>query len=298
MLGHTAVVPEFDAGYLRHVRARHKRIGMACILAWLVAAPAAAQTAPTRAMFELAVLSEAASVVPARPCDEEEDEEARPELQIPRAQRAELISRQRSLPESTLASGVVRRRRVALVRVATGVADPNDAFAYALYAVALRSDGEGPWVQDAHTKIELGTAAYFYGRELGESELKIFRLRDLDDDGEVELQIVLETNTQVQCGTGYCSVRRTVLLDTRDEGLPVVANVTTRMACQAAVLDQYRGTVIFRDTNADGHRDLVVRRRVCVYSEELQDRRCAHAVSTTYRWAGGVDRYEPRPYDP
>src|SRR5690606_30410124 len=124
---------------------------------------------------------------------------------IPRELRARMLGRAITVPAGP---GDARPRRVALVRVATDQADANGAIAFRLMVVLLAGSGRA-WTSLGHAEIPLENAPFDYEETL----LRIARLEDVDDDGEQELLVVIESQTEVQCGTGYCSVRATAVLD-------------------------------------------------------------------------------------
>lgn len=247
--------------------------------------PAAAQR---RTDFEAAVLSEAATETAPRECEEGGTPgQARV---IPRDQQAHMVGRAIRVASP---AGDSRGRRVGLVRVATERTDANADLAYRLFAVLIAGSGRS-WTPLAHTEIPLGDAPFDYEDTL----VRIARTEDVDDDGEAELMVVLESNTEVQCGTGYCSQRATAVLDVQDDTLPLLAVAPTQLTCQAEI-ETARGTTSFRDVDGDGHRDFVVRVQHCAAAEydettyEPLAPVCAPAETTVRRWDAATDRYLP-----
>jgi len=263
------------------------RLALLIPVAILVAASTAA--AQRRTDFEAAVLSEAATETAVNQCDD--DGTVRGVRAISRADQARMLGR--AIPVPTVA-GDARTRRLGLVRIATERTDANDDLAYRLMAVLLAGSGR-TWSPLAHTEIPLGDAPFDYEDTL----IRIARMEDVDDDGEQELLVVLESQTEVQCGTGYCSVRATAVLDVADPALPLLAWAPTQLTCQAEVMDTARGTTSFRDTDGDGHRDFVVRTQACAAAEfdedasEYRDPVCQPAVTVVHRWDASTDRYLP-----
>lgn len=244
----------------------------------VIASPAVAQR-PTRADFEAAVLDRAAVEVPAHECEEDPDAPPVPARRLTREQRARSIGR--VLP-------VGDGRFVAVVRIATGESDANEDLAYTYYAVVRATDGTNTSIE-----IDVRDAPFEYE----EPTLRLARIDDVDDDGAVELFLVLETNTQVACGTGSCAARRTVVVELAG-ALSIAANIQSSMLCEAESLGSTTGTVVLRDENGDGHRDLVLRQRVCPapeYDAESGEDRTFPCVreQLAYLWNHGV--YRPRP---
>jgi hypothetical protein len=248
------------------------------------ASPAEAQR---RTDFEAAVLNEAATETAPNQCDD--DGTPRPVRAIAREHRARMLGR--AIPVPSIA-GDARTRRLGLVRIATDRTDANDDLAYRLMVVLLAGSGRS-WMAIGHTEIPLGDAPFDYEDTL----IRIARTEDIDDDGEQELLVVLESQTEVQCGTGYCSLRATAVLDVADTSLALVASVRTQSTCQAEVVESERGTTSFRDTDGDGHRDFVVRTQHCDAAEfdddtaEYRDPVCQPTVTVVHRWDASTDRY-------
>ncbi len=247
-------------------------------------ARAAAPRRPARADFEDAVLERAAERVPEEDCDGDPDapRRARRPRALARAERVAMLGRVLTLPDG---------RALALVRTATERADANGDLAYGLFAVTL-ARGAAAWERSAVTEVALEDAPFHYDAPI----TRIARLEDLDDDGEAEVLLVLDTNTETACGTGYCTVRRTVVLDAGEAGVPVVANVESRRTCQADTLGRTEGTVLFEDRDGDGHRDLVARARVCGGAEPDEDGEwivppCDPPRESVRAWTAATDRY-------
>lgn len=262
------------------------RVTLLVLIAIAIAAPAAAQRAPrpVRADFERAVLDRAATTVPAEEC-EGADREPRPPRTLTRAERAGMLGRVIALPDG---------RSAAIVRRATGEADANGALAYALSLVVLERSSDA-WAASV-TELETPRAPYHYGERV----VLVARLEDLDDDPERELLVVLETDTEVVCGPGSCTERRTMVLDPNERAVPVIASVPTRSTCESTQFGSEIGTVLFRDVDGDGHRDLVRRTRACAHEEDedgvpAEEETCQPAREIVQLWLPATDRYAPPP---
>lgn len=260
----------------------------AALLATLATIPASAQRAPraprpVRGDFEQAVLARAASEVPGHPCESgDPDEPPVPPRALTREQRAHMLGRVIALADG---------RRAAIVRTATGQDDANGDLAYALTLVVLEH-ADTAWRAVSLTALDTGDAPFEYD----EPTVMIARLEDLDDDGEQELLVVLATNTETVCGPGYCSQRRTLIVDVADRSCPVALSVTTQSTCESDLMADETGTVLFRDVNGDGHRDVVHRSRVCGGEEENEEGRwvtppCDPPREVTQLWVAAQDRY-------
>jgi hypothetical protein len=188
-------------------------------------------------------------------------------------------------------------RRAAFVLAEGAEVDANDAPSFELLLVVLVAR-DGAWHPQAAVPAPMDSAPFLYEDE---APLMIARVEDVDDDGEGELFVVARSNTPVECGTGYCTERRTLVFDIGDATPVLTANLPTSLDCQADSSDRLEGTVLIRDTDGDGHRDLVVRRRTCPGAEwdeasgGLVSPRCAPAVLTTWRWNAADDRYVELP---
>ncbi len=267
-----------------------RSLSILLILPLLVLAMAAPASAQRRTDFEAAVLGEAATETLAVQCEGEGTPRAA--RAIPRDRQARMIGRAVRVASP---AGDARARRAGLVRVATERTDANDDLAYRLFVVLLAGSGRS-WTALAHTEIPLGDAPFDYEDDDGEL-IRIARAEDVDDDGEQELLVVLESQTEVQCGTGYCSARATAVLDLFEPSLPLLALSRTQLTCQAEVTETLRGTTTFRDVDGDGHRDLVVRTQSCAPAEfdddaaEFRDPVCAPASTVVHRWDAATDRY-------
>jgi hypothetical protein len=115
---------------------------------------------------------------------------------------------------------------------------------------------DGAWHPQAAVPTPMDSAPFLYEDE---APLMIARVEDVDDDGEGELFVVARSNTPVQCGTGYCTERRTLVFEIGEATPVVTANLPTSLDCQGESSEHMEGTVLIRDTDGDGHRDLVVR---------------------------------------
>lgn len=184
-------------------------------------------------------------------------------------------------------------RRAAFVLAQGGQVDANDVPSFELLLVVLVAR-DGAWHPQAAVPTPMDSAPFLYDDE---APLLIARVEDVDDDGEGELFVVAKSNTEVQCGTGYCTERRTLIFEIGEVTPVVTANLPTALDCQAESSEHVEGTVLIRDTDGDGHRDLVVRTRLCPGAEwddasgGLVSPRCAAAVLTTWRWNAADDRY-------
>lgn len=188
-------------------------------------------------------------------------------------------------------------RRAAFVLAQGGQVDANDAPSFELLLVVLVAR-DGAWHPQAAVPAPMDSAPFLYEDE---APLMIARVEDVDDDGEGELFVVARSNTEVQCGTGYCTERRTLVFEIGEATPVVTANLPTALDCQAESSEHIEGTVLIRDTDGDGHRDLVVRTRLCPGAEwdeasgDLVSPPCAPAVLTTWRWNAADDRYVQMP---
>lgn len=253
------------------------------VLVLAASAVASAQRAPrmTRADFESAALDRAASTALQSPCAE--DDGPRRTRTLTRAERVQVLGRVLPLPDG---------RAVALVRTATNDADANGELAYALHVLVLARGAGG--LESASVAIDVGEARFQYDAPV----VVIARLEDVDDDGERELFLVLDTNTETTCGPGYCTVRRSVIVDLGVDAISVTANVASRITCQADTAPEERGTVLLRDVDGDGHRDLVHRQRLCPGDEEGADGAwitppCEPPREHVRLWRVATDDYAP-----
>jgi hypothetical protein len=256
------------------------------LLALCVPSAALAQR-PSRADFENAVLSRAASRVDAHACEagDPDNPEIVPARALTRRERARVVGRAIALPDG---------RAAAIVQLATGASDANEDLARSYVLVVLAPGA--PWTSSAIAEIDVGAASFEYE----EPTVRIARLEDVDDDGELELFVVMETNTETYCGTGYCTVRRSIVADVADRAAPVTANVESSVLCDAESYEQHEGTVLLRDANGDGHRDLVLRARYCTPDDEgnLPEGGCSPPRESVYLWQAAGDRYLPPPRAP
>lgn len=213
---------------------------------------------PTQGDFETAVLDRAATEVPGHDCESgDPDAPPVPPRRLDRAQRAAV--RGRVIP-------LTGARFAAIVRTATGRDDANGDLAYALTLVVLERAGDA-WRTASLTELDTDMAPFEYD----EPTVVLARLEDLDDDGERELLVVLSTDTETVCGPGYCSERRTLVVDVGERACPVTLNLTTQTACQSDLVEHRTGTVLFRDVDGDGHRDAVLHSRLCPGAAESPD---------------------------
>jgi hypothetical protein len=193
-------------------------------------------------------------------------------------------------------SGNARRAAFVLVED-EGTTDANDDPAVILMLVVLVAR-DGAWHPQSAVAAPMDNAPYLYEDD---TPLLMARTEDVDDDGELELFVVAQGNTEVECGTGYCTQRRTLVFEIGEATPEVTANLATSLSCQAEVADTVQGTVLIRDTDADGHRDLVVRLRQCPAGEwdetvgDIVTPPCAPATLTTWRWNAATDRYVQLP---
>lgn len=184
-------------------------------------------------------------------------------------------------------------RRAAFVLVDSGQVNDNGFPAFALVLVVMVAR-DGAWHPHAAVPVPVGYAQYLYEEQ---TPLRIARMEDVDDDGEAELFVVIESNTESLPAVGYCSERRTLVFDVGGATPVVTANLASNLDCQGDTVETVEGTVLVRDTDGDGHRDLVVRRRICPgdewdeATEEFVTPRCAAAVLTTWRWRAADDTY-------
>lgn len=184
-------------------------------------------------------------------------------------------------------------RRAAFVLADRGNVNGNGFPAFALTLVVMVAR-DGAWHPHAAVPVPVGDAQYLYEEQ---APLRIARLEDVDDDGEAELFVVIESNTESQPAVGYCSERRTLVFDVGGATPVVTADLASNLTCQGDTVDTVEGTVLVRDTDGDGHRDLVVRRRICPgdewdeASQAFVTPRCAAAVLTTWRWSAATDQY-------
>lgn len=258
-------------------------LALSALLADLVlfAACAHAQHTPARRDFIGPLRSLAASRSTSTPCHDVE----RPETaNVPSQHRAKVVGRQITLPEQ---NGT--RRQAAFVLVPTNVGDANNDPARRLFLVVLHASSPG-WSPRAQVEVPLGDAPHFYEYE---THLRIARLEDVDDDGEEELFVVLSSDMAVECGTGHCFRRRTLVFDLLPQPV-LTANVRTGLSCEAGAMDTERASTSFVDTNGDGHRDLVRVSRFCEGDlDGVRDGEplCHPGVRTVYRWLPS-DRYD------
>jgi len=189
-------------------------------------------------------------------------------------------------------------RRGAFVLIDGGSVDANDAPSIRLLLAVLVASPSG-WQAQAVVEVPLDGAEFLYEDA---AALGIARLEDIDDDGELELFAVATTHTEVQCGSGYCSLSRTMIFDVGDSESTLVANISTGLSCQAESEQREEATTVLRDTDGDGHRDLLVRRRVCpgmeYDGEDFVTPACERPVIVTWRWNAQSDRYVPPPVTP
>jgi hypothetical protein len=183
-------------------------------------------------------------------------------------------------------------RRAAVVLVAGGTADANGAPSQRAYVVVL-AQAEGAWRDSAAVEVPLEDAPFAYE----EGVVRIARAEDVDDDGELELLLVLQTNTEVQCGPGYCSRSRTVVLEVAQR-VAVTVNIGTGLSCQGATMETENATTVFRDSDGDGHRDLLHRTQVCPGldyddSGELVQPPCGPRTTSVRLWDPATDTYGP-----
>lgn len=248
----------------------------------LVASPSVAQRTPARSQFLEALRGVAATQQQSLPCTDGEAGDA-----VPVGTALEMLGSQIVLPRRSGAP-----RRGALVLAASGKADVNGESAWRLFLVVLRHTND-VWARDGVREVPLGEATFVYE----DRSVHIARTEDVDDDGEEELLVVLSSSTEVQCGTGYCTRRRTLLFDLEDASPALVANVPTALHCQAEVMDMVRASTVFQDQNGDGHRDLVLRRRHCPGSTDMDEAGefvmppCQRRPDTVRLWVPGTDRY-------
>jgi hypothetical protein len=240
---------------------------------------ALAQRSPARTDFENAVLDLAASEVPGDACD---GGDPPPPRTLTRSQRVGFIGRVVALGDG---------RAAAMVRMASGSADANGELAYRFALVVLVA-GNGGWSASSVTPIEVAEASFTYEQPI----ILVARMDDVDDDGEAELFVVMSTSRELECGTGYCTVRRTVVIDVADGSAPVTANIAGAVTCESDGADERSATVQLRDTNRDRHRDLVLRVRECPGirendAGELERPPCEPAADTVYVWQEATDRY-------
>lgn len=246
---------------------------------------AGAQRTPSRADFERAVLRYAAAETRSVPC---EGGEGGSRTSLEPGLRARMMGRQVVLP----AAGGQAARRAAVVLVASGTADANGDPSQRAYLVVLEQ-AEGAWRDSAAVEIPLEDAPFAYE----DSIVRIARVEDVDDDGEGELMLVLQSNTEVQCGSGYCSRSRTVVLEVVQR-VAVTVNIGTGLTCQGEAMDTERATTVFRDVNGDGHRDLVHRTQLCLGfdlddSGEPFQPPCGARTTTVRLWDASTDTYGP-----
>lgn len=249
----------------------------------LFGAHADAQRTPSRGDFERAVLRLASTETRSARCDTGEPSSR---ASVEASLRARMMGRQVVLP----AVGSQPVRRAAVVLVASDVADANGTPSQRAYVVVL-AQAEGTWRDSVAVEVSIEDAPYAYE----ESIVRIARMEDVDDDGEAELMLVLQSNTEVQCGTGYCSRSRTVVLEVAQR-VAVTANVGTGLACEGETMETENATTLFRDTNADGHRDLVHRTQICPGFDfdntgEMVQQPCGARTSTVRLWDAATDTY-------
>lgn len=225
------------------------------------------------------MLARAAREVRPGPCT---DADPIPSRRLSRAERAQVMGEVVALPDGRMA---------ALVRVATGRGDANGELAYGYVWVVLAREGAG-WRADATSAVDVSDAPHQYE---GEPALVEVRLEDVDDDGEVELLSVMSTSTTLECGTGYCTARRTVVVGVSDPDAPVMANVVSSLECQTEGRASHEGTVRLRDVNADGHRDVVLRARYCPDTEQDAEGNAVQGPcrrrERVFVWDAATDRY-------
>jgi hypothetical protein len=109
-------------------------------------------------------------------------------------------------------------------------------------------------------------------------------LEDWDDDGQLELEVVLTYSGAPVCGVGATTYRHYFALET--EGTPrVAAAILSGQASEADMGAQLTGTVLHEDTNGDGHRDLVLRSRLCERRDvEAEERTCEPSTRRVFPW--------------
>jgi len=117
---------------------------------------------------------------------------------------------------------------------------------------------------------------------------------DFDDDAEPEVRVVMEYATTPEAAVGFSIVRHVFFLDVAP-ALIVAAAIESGDTPQAAVYPLVRGTVLNEDTNADGHRDLVLRWRSCDTPEGSSTRRCGRNARTVYLWQASDDTWRRTP---
>src|SRR5690606_39542362 len=98
-----------------------------------------------------------------------------------------------------------------------------------------------------------------------------------------------------QCGSGYTLYRQVYVVDLAPAP-SLAASIVSRMEPQALSMGQQRGTVLFEDTNGDGHDDLVLRARSCdVESTTSDELVCGRPERTVHAWTRERDAWTPVP---
>jgi hypothetical protein len=117
------------------------------------------------------------------------------------------------------------------------------------------------------------------------------RLEDWDDDGRLELELVVQYNGPQVCGVGTTAYRHYFVVDAGARP-HLSAAILTQIEPEADTLEQQLGTVLHEDTDGDGHRDLVLRSRLCALADiEAPERTCAPPSRTVYRWEPARDAW-------
>lgn len=129
-----------------------------------------------------------------------------------------------------------------------------------------------------------------------DSDVRVLQttVSDFDDDGEPEVRVVMQYGTTPEAAVGFSIVRHVFFLDVAP-ALVVAAAIESGDTPQADVLPLVRGTVLNEDTNADGHRDLVLRWRSCELPEGAEARRCSPNQRTVYVWQQSDDTWRRSP---
>lgn len=130
------------------------------------------------------------------------------------------------------------------------------------------------------------------------------RLDDWDDDGQPELELVVQYNGPQVCGVGTTAYRHVYVVDPGAASRPgtprVAAALLTQTDPEADTLEQTMATVLHEDADGDGHRDLVLRSRVCALADvEAAERTCAPPTREVFRWDATRDAWmNVAPSDP
>jgi hypothetical protein len=119
------------------------------------------------------------------------------------------------------------------------------------------------------------------------------RLEDLDGDGELELAIAVWIGTELLCGVGGTLELRYYVIDLAPA--PSLAASLLVRTIPEEFIPRLEGTVLVEDTNADGHRDLVLRTRTCDVYAESDEQRCTPRERRVFLWNRERDVWEAAP---